>query len=117
MGHTCQLHGCTTERGWQRHRPRAQSLLPTHADGGSHSAALIDAGAVATHEQVHYESERRGEVPGDHTVVFRSDNERIDLGHSVTTRDVFAAGALQAAAWVAGQENGLYSMQDVLFDA
>lgn len=65
---------------------------------------------------IDYNSERSGEVPGDHKVVFRSDSEVIELSHSVTTRDVFAEGALRAAGWVAaGRAPGLYSMRDVLF--
>lgn len=63
---------------------------------------------------IHYESERRGEVPGDHTVILASGTERLSLHHSVTTRDVFADGALRAARWIAGRPAGLYSMQDVL---
>ena len=64
--------------------------------------------------QIHYEVERRGEVPGDHLVSFRSTTERLTLGHSVTTRQVFAEGALRAARWVVGQPVGRYSMADVL---
>lgn len=63
---------------------------------------------------IHYESERRGEVPGDHTVILASGTERLSFHHSVTTRDVFADGALRAARWIAGRPAGLYSMQDVL---
>lgn len=63
---------------------------------------------------IHYESERRGEVPGDHEVVFRSSSESLSLGHSVTTRQVFADGALVAARWIAGREPGLFTMHDVL---
>ena len=61
-------------------------------------------------------SERRGEVPGDHRVTFESPDETLVLSHSVTTRDVFAAGALRAAMWLAsGRGPGLYSIRDVLF--
>jgi 4-hydroxy-tetrahydrodipicolinate reductase len=63
---------------------------------------------------ISYESERRGEVPGDHEVILKSDNERLTLAHSVTTRQVFADGALRAARWIATQPAGRYSMQDVL---
>ena len=63
---------------------------------------------------VHYESERRGEVPGDHRVIFTSATERLVLEHSVATRDVFAAGAIRAARWLAGRPAGLYAMRDVL---
>ena len=65
-------------------------------------------------DDIHYEVERRGEVPGDHSVVFSSATERVTLSHSVTTRQVFADGALHAARWVASQLSGRYSMQDVL---
>jgi 4-hydroxy-tetrahydrodipicolinate reductase len=64
---------------------------------------------------IRYESERKGEVPGDHSVILTSKTERLEFSHSVTTRDVFAEGALRAAAWLVSRENGRYSMQDVLF--
>jgi 4-hydroxy-tetrahydrodipicolinate reductase len=66
-------------------------------------------------DSVHYQSERRGEVPGDHEVLFASPTERLTLSHSVTTRTVFAQGALRAARWVAARRPGLYDMHDVLF--
>ncbi len=65
-------------------------------------------------DSIRYEVERRGEVPGDHTVIFRSETERLELGHSVTTRAVFAEGALRAARWVVGRPAGRYAMRDVL---
>ena len=65
--------------------------------------------------RIHYESVRQGEVPGDHSVILVSPNERLEFSHSVTTRDVFAEGALRAAAWLVEREAGRYSMQDVLF--
>ncbi len=66
--------------------------------------------------EIHYEVERRGEVPGDHEVILRSATEELRLAHSVTTRQVFADGALHAARWLVHQEAGLYGMADVLFD-
>jgi 4-hydroxy-tetrahydrodipicolinate reductase len=64
--------------------------------------------------EIHYESERRGEVPGDHEVVLASATERLSLAHSVTTRQVFADGALVAARWVSTKSTGLFTMHDVL---
>lgn len=64
---------------------------------------------------IRFEVERRGEVPGDHSVSLRSPTEQLNLSHSVTTRQVFADGALRAARWVTGRKPGRYSMQDVLF--
>ena len=80
---------------------------------------LGEAVAAARREQgtgsVEFRSERRGEVPGDHDVVMRSPTERLTFAHSVTTRQVFADGAIRAAGWIAGRAPGLYDMSDVLF--
>ena len=64
--------------------------------------------------QIRFDVERRGEVPGEHTLVLSSPTETLSLGHSVTTRGVFADGALRAALWVAGRPPGRYDMGDVL---
>ena len=63
---------------------------------------------------IRFARERRGEVPGDHAVGLRSPAETRTFSHSVTTREVFAAGALRAAAWVIGRAPGKYRMSDVL---
>ena len=64
---------------------------------------------------IEFSSERRGEVPGDHDVVMSSPAERLTFAHSVTTRQVFADGAVRAARWIIGQSQGRYAMSDVLF--
>jgi 4-hydroxy-tetrahydrodipicolinate reductase len=73
--------------------------------------------AVRPATELVYKSQRVGDVPGDHVVVFRSPSETLSLEHSVTTRDVFADGALRAARWVVGRAAGRYTMQNVLFGA
>jgi 4-hydroxy-tetrahydrodipicolinate reductase len=60
------------------------------------------------------ESIREGEVVGDHTVIFVGPHERLELTHRAGSREIFASGALRAAAWVVGRPAGLFSMQDVL---
>lgn len=57
---------------------------------------------------------RGGAVIGDHTVMFASDDERIELTHKAQSRDVFASGAVKAALWAHGKGPGLFSMTDVL---
>lgn len=57
---------------------------------------------------------RGGDVVGDHTVMFASDGERIELTHKASSRAIFAKGAVRAACWVEGRAPGLYSMRDVL---
>ena len=65
-------------------------------------------------DQIGFHAIRGGDIVGDHTVLFATDGECVELSHRATTRDTFAMGALQAAGWVAGKEPNLYSMQDVL---
>ena len=57
---------------------------------------------------------RGGDVIGEHTAYFLGEHERIELTHRAATRSVFAAGALRAAAWLAGKPAGRYRMSDVL---
>jgi len=57
---------------------------------------------------------RAGDVVGEHTVVFATDGERIELTHRATDRDIFARGALRAARWIAGRGAGSYAMADLL---
>jgi len=65
--------------------------------------------------QIGFEVTREGEVPGEHTVIFYSESERLELKHLVLNRRVFADGALLAAQWLMSQPSGLYTMRDLLF--
>jgi 4-hydroxy-tetrahydrodipicolinate reductase len=67
-----------------------------------------------TAEEIGIHSMRGGDVVGDHTVVFATNGERVELTHKASSRDTFANGALRAATWVVKQKPGLYDMQDVL---
>ncbi|MCW5555473.1 MAG: 4-hydroxy-tetrahydrodipicolinate reductase [Verrucomicrobiae bacterium] len=67
-----------------------------------------------THEEIGIHSVRGGDVVGDHTVVFATNGERVELTHKASSRDTFAHGALRAALWVVRQPPGRYDMQDVL---
>jgi 4-hydroxy-tetrahydrodipicolinate reductase len=57
---------------------------------------------------------RGGDIVGEHTVMFITGGERIELTHKAHSRDAFAGGALRAALWLVSQPNGIYDMQDVL---
>ena len=67
-----------------------------------------------TSEEIGMHSVRGGDVVGDHTVIFATNGERVELTHKASSRDTFANGALRAALWVVKQKSGLYDMQDVL---
>jgi 4-hydroxy-tetrahydrodipicolinate reductase len=57
---------------------------------------------------------RGGAIVGDHTVLFISPEEQLELTHHALDRTTFARGALRAAQWVAGRAPGFYTMADVL---
>jgi len=57
---------------------------------------------------------RGGDVVGDHTVLFATEGERLEITHKASSRMTFAKGAVRAALWLDGREPGLYDMQDVL---
>ncbi|WP_020405522.1 4-hydroxy-tetrahydrodipicolinate reductase [Hahella ganghwensis] len=61
-----------------------------------------------------FETIRAGDVVGDHTVLFATQGERIEITHKASSRMTFAKGAVKAAAWLKGREAGCYDMQDVL---
>ncbi|HVY35010.1 MAG TPA: 4-hydroxy-tetrahydrodipicolinate reductase [Caulobacteraceae bacterium] len=57
---------------------------------------------------------RGGGIVGEHQVMFAAEEEILTLSHSARDRSIFARGAVEAAAWIAGRAPGLYDMQDVL---
>ncbi|MGB8602250.1 MAG: 4-hydroxy-tetrahydrodipicolinate reductase [Rhizomicrobium sp.] len=61
-----------------------------------------------------FASLRGGTVVGDHQVIFAGQKERLVLSHIAEDRAIFAAGAVKAALWAAGQKPGLYGIADVL---
>lgn len=58
---------------------------------------------------------RGGSVPGDHSVHFLGEDERIELRHQAEDRRLFARGALLAAQRLAGRDPGWYSFEEVLW--
>jgi 4-hydroxy-tetrahydrodipicolinate reductase len=67
-----------------------------------------------TKPEIGIQTLRAGDIVGEHTVIFGGMGERLEFIHRAHSRDNFARGAIRAALWVVGRENGLYDMQDVL---
>lgn len=57
---------------------------------------------------------RAGDVVGDHTVLFATEGERVEITHKASSRMTFASGAVRSAIWLADHSVGLFDMQDVL---
>ena len=58
-------------------------------------------------------SKRLGEVPGTHTVTYRSEVDEINITHFAHNRKGFAMGAVMAAEWMKGKK-GVFGMNDML---
>ena len=64
--------------------------------------------------EIGYHAIRIGDNPGEHTIVFGTLGETIELTVKATNRDCYALGALSAARFLIGKTAGLYTLQDVL---
>lgn len=71
-------------------------------------------GTERTRDEIGVHSLRGGDWVGEHTVVFASDGDLVEITHKAHSRDIFARGALLAAKWVSAAGPGLYEMADVL---
>lgn len=59
--------------------------------------------------------ERRGEVPGIHSVSWTSPVDTITISHSAKSREGFALGAVMAAEWAASRK-GILTLDEMLAD-
>jgi 4-hydroxy-tetrahydrodipicolinate reductase len=64
--------------------------------------------------EIGYHAVRAGDDPGQHTILFGMQGEKIELHVAASNRDCYALGALAAAKFVAKKEPGIYNMFDVL---
>ncbi|MGQ8363988.1 4-hydroxy-tetrahydrodipicolinate reductase [Glaciecola sp. 1036] len=65
-------------------------------------------------ETIGFATVRAGDIVGEHTAMFATLGERLEITHKASSRLTFANGALHAAQWLKGKEKGLFSMQNVL---
>jgi 4-hydroxy-tetrahydrodipicolinate reductase len=65
-------------------------------------------------KKINFNSIRKGEIVGNHKVLFSSGKETITLDHEAFDRALYSEGALTAAKWLMGKKPGFYSMRNVL---
>ena len=85
--------------------------------GTAKKAAQIAAKALGRSEDsIKIKSIREGEVIGDHTVIFSTPEERVEIVHRAQSRETFAVGAIKAIRHVVekGKPGVVQDMQDVL---
>ncbi len=66
------------------------------------------------HDEIGIHAVRGGDNVGEHTIIFTTLGETLELVHKGHNRDSYARGALLAAKFLANRPAGRYSMDDVL---
>ena len=67
-------------------------------------------------DQLEIRSVREGAVPGIHTVTYESEDDVLEIRHTIKNRRTLALGAVVAAEFLCGKQ-GVYSMDDLLRNA
>jgi 4-hydroxy-tetrahydrodipicolinate reductase len=102
--------------------PSGTALALGHAAAEGRGARLDDL-AVYTREgrpgarkagTIGFAVIRGGDIVGEHQALLMGQGERIELGHRATDRSIFARGALESAAWIAGRAPGAWTIEDVI---
>ncbi|KTG14018.1 4-hydroxy-tetrahydrodipicolinate reductase [Haloferax profundi] len=70
--------------------------------------------APRTESEIGVHARRAGDIAGEHEVLLAGNHESLSLTHRAGSRGVFAAGALDAAAWLSGRDAGWYDFTEVL---
>ena len=73
----------------------------------------VNAATCGDGSRIAVESIREGEVPGIHTVVYESEDDRLEIRHTIKNRRTLAMGAVLAAEFLCGK-SGVYTMDDLL---
>ena len=67
----------------------------------------------AADNEIFIDVKRIENVPGTHSIFYKSDVDYIEIKHEAHNREGFALGAVLAAEWIVGKK-GIFSMKDVL---
>jgi dihydrodipicolinate reductase (EC 1.3.1.26) len=95
----------------------AETLVETVEDARPDLSKRVhgrDGVAPRSETEIGVHARRAGDVAGEHEVLLAGDDNVVELTHRAGSRRVFAAGALDAAAWLAGRDPGVYGFEDVL---
>jgi 4-hydroxy-tetrahydrodipicolinate reductase len=98
----------------ERHHAGKRDAPSGTARALAEAAAAGRAAATPPGQAIPIESQRTGEVVGEHEVHFAGPGETLSLSHRARDRALFARGALAAALWLAPQPPGRYGMRDLL---
>ena len=83
------------------------------APGIEHAAHRVERSEETPADCIEIRSVREGAVPGIHTVSYESEDDILELRHTIKNRRTLAQGAVVAAEFLCGKQ-GVYGMDDLL---
>lgn len=96
------LENLHTKQSWVNYAPNIEQA--------SHR---IEKPEKASADQLVIESVREGMVPGIHAVTYESQDDQLEIRHTIKNRRTLAMGAVVAAEFLCGKK-GVYGMDDLL---
>jgi 4-hydroxy-tetrahydrodipicolinate reductase len=122
LGEGCDIEIVEAHHRFKKDAPSGTALKLAAVAAQALDRDLDQVGVYARHgligerkgSEIGIQTIRGGDITGEHTVIFASLGERIELVHKAHNRDNFARGAVRAAKWVVAQPHGIYEMSDVL---
>lgn len=102
----------TLAEGILAHVPQKRTWVD-YAPGIARATHRIDSLESARPDELVIASVREGSVPGIHTVTYESEDDILELRHTIKNRRTLALGAVVAAEFLCGKK-GVYSMEDLL---
>ena len=88
----------------------AEGILDNHA---AYRTWGLDGGKPLEQDVLPVTAKREGEVPGIHSVIYKSSVDEIEIRHTALSREGFAKGAVLAAEFMKGKQQGVYGMDDL----
>lgn len=84
-----------------------------YAPGIEHATNRVEHRDEIAANQIEIFSVREGTIPGIHTVTYESEDDVLELRHTIKNRRTLALGAVIAGEFLCGRQ-GVYSMDDLL---
>ena len=84
-----------------------------YAPGIAHATNRVERSEDTPADRIEIRSVREGAVPGIHTVTYESEDDMLELKHTIKNRRTLAMGAVVAAEFLCGKQ-GVFGMDDLL---
>jgi 4-hydroxy-tetrahydrodipicolinate reductase len=123
LGDSCDIEIIEKHHNTKVDAPSGTALMIADAINGaylnskSYSYGRHSANQKRSRGEIGIHAVRGGTIVGEHEMLFITPDEILTIKHDAQSKQVFAAGALRAALYLAPKAPGMYSMQDLLTEA